>query len=161
MEKRASRPKRTSRSVARSTLQIERSRELRQTATEAENIAWRLLRGLRGDGFLFRRQQAIGKSIVDFCCLKQRLIIELDGSVHAQPSQLARDERRDQRLRALGYRVARLSNGMVLNAPEEFIKRVQQLVSEPNQGSSAERTPSPGAARRPLPQGGEGRDFFS
>jgi very-short-patch-repair endonuclease len=107
--------------------QVNRARELRQASTEAEDRAWQLLRDLRQDGLLFRRQQAVGKCIVDFCCLKQRLIIELDGSAHAQPSQQRRDAKRDLRLRALGYRVARFSNGMVLSAPEEFVKRVLQV----------------------------------
>jgi very-short-patch-repair endonuclease len=125
------RPKRTSRSFARSARQVHRARELRQAATEAEDCAWNLLRDLRQKGFLFRRQQPVEKWIVDFCCLRQRLIIELDGSVHAQPSQEARDVRRDQRLQALGYRVARFPNGFVLDAPEEFIQRVLRLLSEP------------------------------
>jgi very-short-patch-repair endonuclease len=121
---------RTHRSFARTARQVERARGLRQTATDSEEIAWKLLRGLRRDGFLFRRQQPVGSYIVDFCCLKQRLIIELDGSVHAQPSHERRDGRRDARLRVLGYTVARFSNGIALNAPEEFVKRVVALVNQ-------------------------------
>jgi very-short-patch-repair endonuclease len=34
------------------------------------------------------------------------------------------------RLRVLGYTVARFSNGIVLNAPEEFVKRVVALVNQ-------------------------------
>jgi very-short-patch-repair endonuclease len=126
------RPKHTSRSFARSPQQIDRARELRQTATEAEKIAWRPLRGLRQKGFPFRRQQPVGKCVVDFCCLEQRLIVELDGSVHAQPSQAGRDAKRDEWLRALGYRVARFPNGIVLDAPEEFVERVLRLANESN-----------------------------
>jgi len=40
--------------------QITRARELRRTATEAERIAWRLLRTLRLRGFKFRRQHPVG-----------------------------------------------------------------------------------------------------
>ncbi len=39
--------RRASRSVARSPAQIMRARELRQTATDAEQVAWQLLRKLR------------------------------------------------------------------------------------------------------------------
>jgi very-short-patch-repair endonuclease len=130
MERRGASPKRRSRFFARSAPQIDRARELRRATTKAEDCAWRLLSDLRQEGLVFRRQQPVGQYIVDFCCLKQRLIIELDGSVHAQPSQQARDAKRDDHLRALGYRVARLPNGMVLEAPQEFIKRVLQLVKE-------------------------------
>ena len=122
-------PKRTRRSFARTQQQIERARELRQAATEAEKIAWRLLRGFRGDGLVFRRQHPVQRYVVDFCCLEERLIIELDGSVHAQPSQAARDAKREDSLRCLGYTVARFPNGIVLSAPEEFVKRVSGLVA--------------------------------
>jgi very-short-patch-repair endonuclease len=71
----------------------------------------------------------VGKCVVDFCCPQKRLIVELDGSVHAQPSQAVRDARRDKYLRRLGYTVFRLPNGIVLSAPEEFTKRVLNRVS--------------------------------
>ena len=83
--------RRTSRSTARSTTQIAHARELRQTATEAEQVAWQLLRKLRPAGFSFRRQHPVGRCVVDFCCPLKRLILELDGSVHGQQSQARRD----------------------------------------------------------------------
>jgi len=121
--------RRTSRSTARSTAVIMRAHELRRTATEAEQTAWRLLRTLRPSGFTFRRQHPVGRCVVDFCCPQKRLVLELDGSVHAQPSQTARDARRDKYLKRLGYTVIRLPNGIVLSAPEEFMKRVLNRVS--------------------------------
>ena len=45
------RPRRKQRSLARSVRQIARGRELRRNETESEEIAWRLLRGLRVKGF--------------------------------------------------------------------------------------------------------------
>jgi len=66
--------------------------------------------------------------VVDFCCPQKRLILELDGSVHAQPSQAVRDTKRDKYLERLGYTVFRLPNG-ILSAPEEFVKRVLKRVS--------------------------------
>jgi very-short-patch-repair endonuclease len=124
------RQKRAHRSYARGPKQTGRARHLRQAATEAEKIAWQLLRNLRSRGFVFRRQQPVATCIADFCCQQERLIIELDGSFHAQPSQSARVARRDIRIRHLGYRVERFSNGMVLNAPEEFISRILRLVAD-------------------------------
>src|SRR5208337_5447777 len=91
MQMRNSAAQRTSRSIARSLAQITRARELRRTATEAEQVAWQLLRKLRPAGFSFRRQHPVGRCVVDFCCPLKRLILELDGSVHGQPSQARRD----------------------------------------------------------------------
>ena|SRR5271167_4718491 len=122
------RPQRTSRSLARSPTQIMLARELRQKATEAEKVAWQLLRKLCLKGFRFRRQRPVGKCVADFCCQEKRLIVELDGSVHAQPSHMRRDVRRDQYLERLGYTVLRLPNGIVLDAPDEFMRRVLDCV---------------------------------
>ena len=61
----------------------------------------------------------MGKCVVDFCCPQRRLILELEGSVHAQPSQAARDATRDKYLERLGYTVFRLPNSIVLSVPEE------------------------------------------
>ena len=121
------RPRRKQRSLARSVRQIARGRELRRNETESEEIAWRLLRGLRVKGFRFRRQYAVGQYIVDFYCPQQRLIVELDGSAHAQPGQAAQDRRRDSHLNRRGYTVARFPNGIVLEAPQLFVDKVLKL----------------------------------
>ncbi len=122
------RPRRQSRSIARGAKLIDRARDLRQTATQTEQAAWRLLRTLRFKGFKFRRQAPIGQYIVDFYCPQRRLVVELDGSVHGQPSQAKRDLHRDAHLKNMGYTVARFSNGMVLEAPELFVDKVLRLV---------------------------------
>lgn len=51
-------------------------------------------------------------------------MIELDGSIHSQPSQALRDQTRDEYLKQRRYTVARFSNGMVLEAPEIFVEKV-------------------------------------
>ena len=112
------------RSLSRSETQIAKARELRRNETESEKVAWRLLRTLRFNGFKFRRRHAVGQYIVDFCCPQRRLIVELDGSVHSQPSQSKRDASRDAEIKRWGYTVARFPNGMVLEAPELFVERV-------------------------------------
>ena len=125
--------RRQRRSLARSEAQIARARELRRNQTECEEIAWRLLRTLRFSGFKFRRQHAVGQYVVDFCCPQRRLIVELDGSVHAQPSQTKRDASRDAELKRWGYTVMRFPNGIVVEAPELFVKKVLDVAwSLPN-----------------------------
>ena len=119
---------RQSRSQGRSPEQIVRARELRQTSTETEQAAWRLLRGIKFKGFKFRRQHPLGPYVVDFCCAQRRLIVELDGSVHAQPDQARRDVRRDAYLKKLGYTILRFPNGIVEAAPEEFVGKVWDAV---------------------------------
>ena len=121
-------PHRQHRSLARRSERIARARELRRVETESEATAWRLLRSLRLEGFKFRRQHPVGRYIVDFCCPQRRLILELDGGVHARPSQSRRDASRDRELRRMGYRVMRLPNGIVREAPELFVAKVLEVV---------------------------------
>jgi very-short-patch-repair endonuclease len=61
----------------------DRARQMRREPTEAERRMWRLLRDRRLGGFKFRRQEQLGRYIVDFVCFEQKLIVELDGSQHA------------------------------------------------------------------------------
>jgi very-short-patch-repair endonuclease len=124
---------------------LERARRLRKGETEAERAAWNLLRNRQRLGHKFRRQQPLEKHIADFCCLELRLIIELDGSVHAQPSRRHRDETRDRELQAQGFKVLHISNGLVLNNPEGFIEKVEAEI--------ASLDPSPPS---PPPRGGRG-----
>ena len=126
-------PRRKRRSLARGAAHIDRARDLRKTETESEQAAWRLFRTIKFKGFKFRRQHPLGQYIVDFCCPRRRLVVELDGGVHGQPSQANRDSRRDAHLENMGYTVARFPNGMVLEAPELFVEKVLSIVwSQPD-----------------------------
>jgi len=121
-------PYRQTRSLARTAGRIDKARELRRTPTETERVAWYLLRRLRLKRFKFRRQHPVGPYIADFCCMERRLIVELDGGVHGQPSQARSDARRDAHLKTLGYTVLRLPNGIALQAPELFVQKVLSFV---------------------------------
>jgi len=52
----------------------------------------------------------IGPYVADFACLASRLIIELDGSQHADEPNKSNDETRTRWLEAEGYRVLRFWN---------------------------------------------------
>jgi very-short-patch-repair endonuclease len=83
--------------------------------TEAERRLWALLRDRRLAAFKFRRQQVIEPYIADFACFGERLIIEADGSQHADDKD---DARRDAFLRSQGFRVLRFWNNQVLGESE-------------------------------------------
>jgi len=46
---------------------------------QAEQKLWRYLRNRNVCGAKFRRQHPVGGYIVDFACVEQSLIVELDG----------------------------------------------------------------------------------
>jgi very-short-patch-repair endonuclease len=58
-------------------------RALRQSASIAERLLWAQLRSHALAGLHFRRQAPIGPFIADFVCHRARLVIEVDGSQHA------------------------------------------------------------------------------
>ena len=88
----------------------ELARELRRQQTDVERKLWQALRDRRFHAYKFRRQQPIGAYVVDFVCFEHRLIIELDGSQHAEPEQLAHDVARNRFLENEGFRVVRFWN---------------------------------------------------
>ncbi|MGE6170711.1 endonuclease domain-containing protein [Aeromonas media] len=90
------------------------TKHLRTEATLAEQKLWFLLRNRRFEGLKFRRQFPIGPYIVDFICLEQRLVIEVDGSQHNQPEGQQQDEVRTAYLNGEGFRVIRVWNNEVL-----------------------------------------------
>jgi very-short-patch-repair endonuclease len=116
------------------------ARELRHDDTRAEKIAWTLLKDRRLDGYKFRRQVPIENFIVDFCCHELKLIIELDGDIHAETFQWEKDQKRDARLKELGFTVLRFSN-------EVFFRRLGFLRREDSLTPALTRRcapPSPG-----------------
>jgi very-short-patch-repair endonuclease len=84
---------------------------MRRAATDAEGAMWHLLRDRRLSKVKFRRQVPFRNYILDFVCFDQRLVIEIDGSQHADSK---RDERRDAVLASEGFRVIRYWNNDVL-----------------------------------------------
>ncbi|WP_352526578.1 endonuclease domain-containing protein [Mesorhizobium sp. M0060] len=87
------------------------ARSMRREPMEAEGRLWHELRGRRLDGIKFRRQVPVGKFIADFICAEARLIVEIDGSQHADSHH---DGERDTELKARGFRVLRFWNDDVL-----------------------------------------------
>ncbi len=113
------------------------ARKLRSQMTDAERKLWFSLKDRRFQSFKFRRQVPIGPYIADFVCFDARLIIELDGSQHADS---ARDKVRDKWLEDDGYRVLRFWNPDVAlhrNAVIETIWHRLQVQTNPSSVSAA------------------------
>ena len=87
------------------------SKRLRTTQTDAERRLWSMLRANRLAGWKFKRQEQIGEFIVDFVCFRARLIVEADGSQHAESPE---DIKRDAYLMSQGFRVMRFWNNDIL-----------------------------------------------
>jgi hypothetical protein len=95
-------------------------------------------------GAKFRRQQPIGKYIVDFYCAKYKLIIELDGGQHTSE----KDAPREQSLINNGATILRFWNNDVLQNTEGVYMKIIATIT-----ALSITSPSPVAAlpRHPLP----------
>jgi very-short-patch-repair endonuclease len=94
----------TSEPGRRSPQSLARARELRHGDNMAEAVIWNELKAGRLGGHKFVRQMPLGPYFADFVCRKDRLVVELDGSQHADNEY---DRRRDEYMRAQGYSVLR------------------------------------------------------
>jgi BirA family biotin operon repressor/biotin-[acetyl-CoA-carboxylase] ligase len=107
----------------------QRAKELRRSASPAEQIMWHELRqASKGRDFDFRRQYPVDPYIVDFACLKFKLIIEIDGASH--DTRLEQDKRRDEFLKNLGYEILRFTNENVLTNRKGVVQTILAHIEE-------------------------------
>ncbi|MCD5380899.1 DUF559 domain-containing protein [Candidatus Gracilibacteria bacterium] len=112
------------------------ARKLRQNMTESEKILWHKLqnRKLLGKKFLrqfpiyvFTENSGLDRFIIpDFICKEDKLVIELDGSVHNVKDVYLLDIEKEKLLLNNGYTILRFNNEKVLNN----MGKVLEIVSE-------------------------------
>lgn len=81
-----------------------RARSLRKGDNLAEGKLWNEVKDRKLGGYKFVRQLPIGRYFADFACREKRLVVELDGSQHADS---AYDRARDHHMQDAGYSVLR------------------------------------------------------
>lgn len=99
-----------------------KARELRKNSTVEEKILWNYLRNRELFPFKFRRQFVIDPFIVDFYCDQLKLVIELDGSQHADEKELEYDKKRTEFLERNGIQVIRFWNEEIHQNLNEVIE---------------------------------------
>ena len=104
------------------------ARRLRREQTEWEDALWARLRRRQLKGFKFRRQQPIGPFFTDFLCPEAKLVVEIDGSQHA--NELARDESRTEFLRDAGYNVLRFWNHEIRSEIDTVVQRIADALEQ-------------------------------
>ena len=98
--------------------------------TEAESIMWDILKAKSIDGHKFRRQHIIKDYIVDFVCLHNKLVIEIDGEYHLDGQQIIKDKSRTEDLQKSGYTVVRFTNDEVTSKTQQVIKDIKKALME-------------------------------
>src|SRR5262249_53019642 len=74
---------------------------------------WVHLRTWKHRGYHFRRQAPRDGYILDFVCLTQRLIVEVDGGQHNLDRHASKDQERDRHFEAQGFNILRFWNSDV------------------------------------------------
>jgi very-short-patch-repair endonuclease len=103
------------------------AKSFRKRPTEAERVLWRYLRGKGLEELKFKRQQPIGKYIVDFVCFDKRVVIEVDGGQHARNK--GKDIERDKWLEGQGFKVLRFWDNEVLGNIEGVLEVIKEVFS--------------------------------
>ncbi|RWC26188.1 endonuclease domain-containing protein [Mesorhizobium sp.] len=122
------------------------AKSMRRVMTDAELKLWNELRAHRLMRMSFRRQVPIGPYIVDFACSSYHLIVEVDGSQHADSENLQRDEARSAYLKASGWTILRFWNDDIIRDIDNVC---QHIVIEA--GLAGAEMPAGEPAREALP----------
>jgi very-short-patch-repair endonuclease len=107
------------------------ARDLRKRMTRQEVKLWVHLRSWRSRGFHFRRQAPRDRFVVDFICIKHRLVIEIDGGQHNFDAHARRDAQRDNHFAQQGYRVLRFWNNDVDKNLEGVLTLIDETLRHP------------------------------
>lgn len=124
-----------------------------ENPTQAEEILWNALKGKQLKGYKFRRQHIIGSYIADFICLKENLIIEVDGLIHQLPENKANDEERTRWLEEQGFKVVRFTNIEIISQLDVVLKNILEALKTPPLGAGGLL----GAEERVEEQSGKGK----
>ncbi len=132
-------------------LLLARAKFMRANPTDAEMRLWSILRAKRLCDYKFKRQVIIDCYIADFVNFEHRVIVEADGSQHADNKY---DEKRDAYIKRQGFRVIRFWNSDALKETGAVAEAILYALTSPPLPSAASRLP-------PSPARGEGLESAS
>ena len=121
-----------------------RARQLRKTMTPQEVRLWVHLRSWKSRGYHFRRQAPRDGYVLDFVCLRGRVIVEVDGGQHNFGSQEIRDRDRDAHFAKEGFKILRFWN----NEVDKNLAGVLEAIDHALQNGSPTRPASPATLPR-------------
>ena len=107
---------------------VSSAKELRKNMTKEERHLWYDF--LKDYPARFQRQKILGKYIVDFYCAGAKLVIELDGSQHYEPEEMAKDEERTAFLEEYGLMVIRIPNNAVMQNFSGVCEHIDHAVKQ-------------------------------
>lgn len=101
---------------------------LRGQMPTAELILWSYIRGRQVLDFKFRRQESIGRYVVDFYCPRAKLVLEIDGDSHFEKGAKEYDEDRQEQIESLGLKILRFTNTEIYKNIESVVERIEETL---------------------------------
>ncbi len=120
---------------------LERARQLRREMTPQEKLLWAHLRDRRLDGAKFRKQMWLAGYIADFACPEARLVVEADGSQHADNAEY--DAQRTQAFAHVGWRTLRFWNNEITENLDGVLTVIANALPSPSHRCAAGPSLSP------------------
>ena len=97
--------------------------------TPAEARLWEALRNKQLEGLRFRCQHPVGNFILDFYCPSCKLVVEVDGEIHARQTEY--DDARTAKLAEYGCKVLRFRNEQVMNDLPKVLAEIRRVALSP------------------------------
>ena len=107
-----------------------RARALRKAGNYPEVVFWQQVHKGKFYKIDFDRQRIVGNYIVDFYCVEERLVIELDGSVHDNIGSQLYDDERTSFLESLDIKVIRFENSELFKSLDFVIEAIRQAFKQ-------------------------------
>jgi very-short-patch-repair endonuclease len=105
--------------------------QLRKNMTKSESCLWKyVLSAGQMKGYTFNRQRPVLNFIADFMCKDLMIIIELDGITHHSESAIKNDEKKDEKLREIGFTILRFSDNEVLNHLNMVVETIDSCIEQ-------------------------------
>lgn len=105
---------------------LDYAKQLRTKQTPWEAKLWKRLRASRFLSLKFKRQVQVVGFIVDFYCHEHRLVIEIYGNPHKNPTQKLKDQSRIKYLKNRGYQVLTFWNGEIDQDIDQVLETIKK-----------------------------------
>ncbi len=104
---------------------FELAKKLRNNVTPTEMILWGRLKEYFPK-LKFRRQHPVSLYIADFYCHAEKLIIEIDGSIHDLVEMKTSDAIRQKDLEDLGLKVVRFTTKEIMHSLDAVLQKIEK-----------------------------------
>ena len=106
---------------------FELAKNLRNNVTPTEMILWGRLKEYFPK-LKFRRQHPISLYIADYYCHTEKLIIEIDGSVHELEEVKSNDLIRQKDLEDLGIKILRFTTKEIMHNIDTVLQKIETIL---------------------------------